>query len=591
MDYDLRIAGGTVVDGTGGEPRRADVAVKDGRIVAVAASLPGRAERTLDASGAIVTPGFCDIHCHYDGQVSWDADLMPSSVHGVTTCVMGNCGVGFAPVRAADRARLIELMEGVEDIPGSALAEGIRWGWESFPEYMTAIDYPHAIDFAAQVPHDALRVFVMGDRAIASEAATASEIAAMRALLRGAIEAGAVGFSTGRTDIHRSAKGAATPASEATSEELVGLAEGLAGLGHGVIQAVSDYDMEQSVDRFDAEFDLLERMAAASGGHALSVSLNQRDLAPQQWKSVLERVEKANAAGKPMRVQVAPRGIGVILGLDLTFHPFIGFPSYKRVAHLPLAERVAAMKAPEFRARLLGEKSEPMAGDGSPIPPLADKLLAFLDWIAFRVFRLGERPDYEPSQDASLGAEAQRRGVPAIEALYDAVIEEDGRQLLYFPIHNYTEGNLENVGTMLRHPLALPALSDGGAHVGTICDANFPTYLLSYWARDRASGRIPLERAVQMLAHDTARYLGLTDRGLCAPGQKADLNVIDFERLRLDRPRVVQDLPAGGKRLLQDANGYRATLVSGVVIAENGRLTGARPGRLARLGLSTGRPV
>ncbi len=589
MEYDLAIVGGTVVDGTGGEPRRADVAVKNGRIVAVGASLAGRAARSVDAAGAIVTPGFTDIHCHYDGQVSWDADLQPSSVHGVTTCVMGNCGVGFAPVRAADRARLIELMEGVEDIPGSALAEGIRWAWESFPEYLAAIDFPHAIDFAALVPHDALRVFVMGERAIASEPATPRDIAEMRALLRAALEAGAVGFSTGRSDVHRSAKGAATPASEASAEELVGLAAAFADLGHGVIQAVSDYDMEQSLERFDAEFDVLERMAAAAHGHALSISLNQRDLAPQQWQSVLARAERANAAGTPLRVQVAPRGIGVILGLDLTFHPFIGFPSYQRVAHLPLAERVAAMKQPDFRARLLGEQSQPLAGDGSPIPPLADKLLAWLDWIAFRVFRLGERPDYEPAGEASIGAESQRRGVPAIEALYDAIIEEDGRQLLYFPIHNYTEGNLDNVGAMLRHPLALPALSDGGAHVGTICDANFPTYLLTHWARDRTTGRIPLARAVQMLAHDTARYLGLADRGLCAPGQKADLNVIDFERLCLLRPRVVADLPAGGKRLLQDAEGYRATIVSGAVVAENGRLTGARPGRLVRVGSAGGR--
>ena len=588
MAYDLKIIHGTLVDGSGAAPRPADVGVSGGRLVDVGPALSGSATRIIDARGAIVTPGFCDLHCHYDGQVSWDADLAPSSVHGVTTCVMGNCGVGFAPVRARDRARLIELMEGVEDIPGTALAEGIRWDWESFPEYLSAIDFPHAIDFAAQVPHDALRVFVMGDRAVADEVASAEDVAAMSALLRSAIEAGAAGFSTGRTDIHRSAKGAATPASEASDEELIGLARAFHGLGHGVLQAVSDYDMEVAPDRFDAEFGLLERMAAASGGHPLSISLNQRDLAPEQWKSVLARAEKANAGGTTIRVQVAPRGIGIILGLGLTFHPFIGFPSYKRIAHLPLAERVAAMKQADFRARLLGEKSEPMAGDGSPIPPLADKLLGWLDFLAFRIFRLGEHPDYEPPIEASVGAEAQRRGVSAIEALYDAVIEEDGRQLLYFPIHNYTEGNLDNVRTMLTHPLALPALSDGGAHVGTICDANFPTFLLTHWVKGRAKGRIPLERAVQMLTHDTARYLGLGDRGLVAPGQKADLNVIDLDALRLLRPHVVQDLPAGGKRLLQDADGYRATIVSGEIIVENGRLTGALPGRLIRVGQARG---
>jgi len=585
--YDLVIRNGTLVDGSGAPPRRADVAVAAGRIAAVGAA-PGSAARTIDAEGAIVTPGFVDIHTHYDGQVSWDADLLPSSGHGVTTAIMGSCGVGFAPCRAADRDKLVELMEGVEDIPGTALSEGIRWAWESFPEYMDALDRaPHAVDFGVQVPHDALRVFVMGDRAIRGEAATDDDIAAMRAELRRALSAGAIGFSTGRSDNHRSRSGAATPAAEAGEKELVGLAAAFQGLGHGVLQAVSDFDMAVGPDRFDAEFDLLERMAEAAPGHAMSISLMERIQDPGQWRRVLARAERATARGVPIKVQVAPRGIGVLLGLTATFHPFMGFPSYKAIAHLPLDERVARMKDPAFRARLLGEKSERVAGDGSPVPPIADWLLGQIETISFRFFRLGERPDYEPAADRSLGAAARRRGVSALEEILDALLENEGHELLYFPIYNYAGMNLDAVGEMLGHPLALPGLSDGGAHVGTICDASFPTFLLQHWVRDRAARRIPVERAVQMLCHDTARHVGLADRGLVAEGLRADLNVIDLAALRLSRPRLVADLPAGGRRLLQDAEGYRATLVAGAVVAEGGKLTGARPGRLVRAGAAT----
>jgi N-acyl-D-aspartate/D-glutamate deacylase len=582
--FDLLITNGTLVDGTGAAPRRADVAVSGGRIAAVG-EIEGAARRVLDAEGALVTPGFVDLHTHYDGQVSWDEDLLPSSAHGVTTCVMGSCGVGFAPCRARDRERLVELMEGVEDIPGTALSEGIRWSWESFSDYMDALaKTPRAIDYAVQVPHDALRVYTMGERGVAGEAATDEDIAAMRAELRRALEAGAIGFSTGRSDNHRSRTGAPTPAAEASGRELAGLAAAFQGLSHGVLQAVSDFDMAVGPDRFDAEFDLLERMAEAAPGHTLSISLMQRDQEPGQWRRILARAEAATARGLPIKVQVAPRGIGVLLGLEATFHPFMGFPSYKAIAHLPLAARVAEMRKPEFRARLLGEKSERVAGDGSPIPPIADWLLAQIDRIAFRFFRLGERPDYEPAAAASLGASAQRRGVSALAEILDALLENEGRELLYFPIYNYAGMSLDAVREMLVHPLALPGLSDGGAHVGTICDASFPTFLLSHWTRDRAAGKIPIERAVQMLSHDTARHLGLGDRGVIAPGLRADLNVIDMSKLRLLRPRLVADLPAGGKRLLQDVEGYRATVVAGEVVAENGNLTGVRPGRLVRAG-------
>ncbi len=584
MAYDLKIRGGTIIDGTGAPRRTGDVGVKDGVIVAVG-DAPESAQRTVDAEGALVTPGFVDIHTHYDGQVSWDADLAPSSIHGVTTCVMGSCGVGFAPVRDTDHDRLIELMEGVEDIPGSALAEGLTWGWSTFPEYMDKIDaFPHAIDFAVQVPHDALRVFVMGERGAADEAATDDDLRAMQANVRAALEAGAVGFSTGRSDNHRSAKGEATPASEAAARELATIAGAFEGLGHGVLQAVSDFDMAVGPERFDPEFDIIESMARAGAGHRMSISLMQRDQAPDQWKRILARVEKANASGLDMRVQVAPRAIGVLLGLEATFQPFMGFPSYKAIAHLPLDERVKRMRDPELKARMLTEKSERVSGDGSPIPPIADHFLANLDLVAKRLYRLGEEPDYEPGPTDCLFAEAMATNRGMLDVLYDALLDQDGKALLYFPFYNYTELNLDNVRTMLDHPASLPGLSDGGAHVGTICDASFPTFLLTHWGRDRARGRFELERLVKMQTRDTARFIGFDDRGTIEVGQRADLNLIDFDRLKLHAPRMQRDLPAGGQRLLQFAEGYVSTYVAGTEIAKDGALTGERPGRLVRLG-------
>lgn len=584
MSYDLKIINGTIVDGTGAPGFRGNVAAKDGVIVEVGACA-GVAERVIDADGAIVTPGFTDVHSHFDGQASWDADLAPSCYHGVTTSVMGNCGVGFAPVRASDREALVRLMEGVEDIPGSALSEGIRWDWETFPQYMDALDAtPHTMDLCTQVTHDALRVYVMGERGILGQAATDDDIDTMRHFCRQALAAGAVGFSTGRTDNHRSADGRHTPAAEAATRELMGIASAFRGLEHGVLQAVSDFDMDQGPERFDAEFDVLENMARASGGHALSVSLMQRDQDPKQWRRIIERAERATMAGVPVRLQVAPRAIGVILGLEATFHPFIGFPSYKRIAHLPLGERVRLMSAPDFRDRLLAEKSENLAGDGSSIPPLADKLLQHLDFIMLRLFRMGEKPNYEPRITDCMHAEAKAKSLPALRVLYDALLDNGGKELLYFPLFNYIGFNLDQVAEMLAHPLALPGLSDAGAHVGTICDASFPTFLLGHWTRDRERGRLPLEHVVKMQAHDTARHIGLHDRGQIAVGQKADLNVIDMAELGLPRPEMRADLPAGGRRFVQRATGYRATLVSGQVIVENGELTGNRPGRLVRLG-------
>ncbi len=583
MTLDTKIVGGTLVDGSGAERFRGDIGIKDGKIVEVG-DVAGAADHVIDAEGAIVTPGFTDIHTHYDGQVSWDSDLAPSSIHGVTTVVMGSCGVGFAPVRPTDHERLVELMEGVEDIPGSALAEGLTWNWETFPQYMSAIDFPHAINFACHVPHDALRVYMMGDRAVANEVATDEDIANMRQAVVEALKAGAVGFSTGRSDNHRDAAGQATPASEANTRELVGIAKALEGFEHGVLQAVSDFDMAEGPDRFDTEFDVIERMAEAGGSHPTSVSLMQRTQDPDQWKRMIARAEAASKKGTTIRLQVGARGIGVMLGLEATFHPFMGFPSYRKIAHLPLAERVKQMRDPAFREQLLKEKSGKVAGDGSALPPLADVLLEKIDFVSLSVFQLGDDPNYEPKMEESLYYRAREKGITPLAAMYDAMLEKDGKELLYFPIYNYAEFNLDNVHTMLSHPLALPGLSDGGAHVGTICDASFPTFMLTHWARDRSSGRIPLERVVQMMTGDTSKFVCMHDRGLLKPGMRADINVIDMDKLRLERPHMVRDLPAGGQRLIQNAQGYRTTLVGGTAVTKDGKLTGEKPGRLVRVG-------
>ncbi len=584
MALDVIISGGTVLDGTGAEGRVADVGIAGGRIVEVG-RITQAAAQVIDADGALVTPGFIDLHTHYDGQATWDPELLPSSAHGVTTAVMGSCGVGFAPVRPTDHDRLVELMEGVEDIPGSALAEGLSWGFSSFPEYMDVLDgLPRTMDVMAQVPHDVLRYYVMGERGSAGADSSDDDIATMAALVREALLAGAVGFSTGRSDNHRTARGAYTPASDAPARELAAIGAAFRGLSFGVLQAVSDFDMNHSVARFDPEFDLLQGMVAASGGRPLSISLMQRDMASDQWKRILARAEAAVADGLDVRVQVAPRAIGVLLGLEASFHPFMGFPTYKAISQRPLAERVAAMRRPDVRAAILSEESEPVAGDGSPIPKMADDFLQALPLLSMRLFRLGDDCNYEPPLDQALGQQAIAQGRHVLEVLYDALLEDDGRALIYFPLFNYTDGNLDNVATMLRHPLALPGLSDGGAHVGTICDASFPSFLLSWWGRDRPEGLLPLSRLVAFQTGAVADFLGLRDRGRIAPGLRADLNVIDMERLRLRPPRLAIDLPAGGRRLLQDAEGYRATLVAGAIVSRDGALTGARPGRLLRMG-------
>ena len=578
--YDLLIQAATVVDGTGGAPRTADVGVRGGTIVDIG-QLGGSARETVQAEGAWLTPGFIDIHTHYDGQAHWDETFSPSIHHGVTTVVMGNCGVGFAPLHAGEQDRLISLMEGVEDLPGVALAEGIPFNWESFPQYLDALDArAHSLDFACLVPHDPLRMYVMGERAQAQERATPQDVAAMRALLREALQAGAIGFSTGRSDNHRTARGQETPASEADAAELTGLAGAFDGLGHGVVQVVSDFDLMRSPERFHPEFDLVEQLARAAG-RPLSMTWLQRDPGGAQYQAIAQRVEKAVADGLPLYLQTAARGIGVINGLDASFHPFMGFPGYKEVAHLPLAARAAALREPQRRARILAEKSERMAGDGSSVPPLVDILLARIDLIAARMFPLTDTPDYEPALSASMLARARGLGVAPLAALYDYFSEGDGNNLVYFPIFNYNQGDLSCVGEMLHHPRALLGLSDAGAHVGTVCDASFSTFMLTHWV---ARGHLALAQAVQMLTARNADYLGLQDRGRIAPGLRADFNLIDPARLALPKPQLLRDLPAGGKRFLQTAQGYLGTWVAGQCVQQAGAVTAARPGRLIRAG-------
>ncbi|MEY3713400.1 MAG: D-aminoacylase, partial [Pseudomonadota bacterium] len=514
--HDLVFEGATVIDGSGQTARTADVAIKDGVITDIG-KIGGSAQERIDAQGAWLTPGFVDIHTHFDGQASWDQTFSPSIHHGVSTVVFGNCGVGFAPLRSGDKQRavddLISLMEGVEDIPGAALAEGVSFDWQSFPEYMDALDrMPHSLDFLVQVPHDPLRMAIMGDRALAQELATPEEIEAMCRTLREALDAGAAGFSTGRTDNHRTTAGVATPASDADARELAALAAVFRSRDRGVVQLVSDFNLLHGPEGFDAEFDLVELMARESG-RPLSMTWLQRDPGGEQWRAIQARTEAAVARGLPLSLQAGARGIGVILGLDTTFHPFMGFPGYLEVAMLPLAERARALREPARKARILGEKSGRLSGDGTSVPPIVDLMLAKLDLISARMFPLltnGRRsPDYEPPITQSFYVVAKQRGCSAIEALYDYLVEGDGSNLVHFPIFNYNDGSLAIVGDMLRHPRALYGLSDSGAHVGTICDASTTTYLMTRWGHAIEDGGLGIERVIEMLSRRNARHMGL----------------------------------------------------------------------------------
>jgi N-acyl-D-aspartate/D-glutamate deacylase len=561
---DLVVRNGWVIDGSGGEPFRGDVAVVGG-VIAEVGAVSARGRDEIDASGLLVTPGFVDIHTHYDGQVTWDARVTPSSLHGVTTAVMGNCGVGFAPVQPVHHDMLIELMEGVEDIPGAALHEGLPWSWSSFPEYLEAIErMPHDIDVCAQVPHGALRVYVMGERGARREAATAGEIDEMSRLVEQAVAAGALGFTSSRTVQHRTSTGEPTPTLTAAEDELRGIAAGLRRAGAGVMEMISDFE------DLDREFELFCRMVE-DAGRPMTISLAQRDSAPDNWKVLLSRIEGAAARGLAMKGQVAVRPIGVLLGLECSLHPFVACPSYRAIAKLALAERVREMRDPELRRRILGETAQS-----------SNSTVRYIARSYHKLYRLGDPPDYEPDPETSALAQARRAGRPPGELAYDWLLEADGREILYFPLHNYAEHTLDAVRAMMAHRDTVSGLGDGGAHVGTICDASFPTHALTHWGRDRASGRFELPWLIKRQTSDTAAAVGLLDRGLVRPGMKADLNVIDFARLRMRRPYIVYDLPANGRRLMQKADGYVATVVSGAVTYREGEPTGALPGKLVR---------
>lgn len=564
-EHDLVIRGGFVVDGSGDPGREADIAIQDGKIVEVG-TINGSGADELDAKGKLVAPGFVDIHTHYDGQVTWGSALSPSSNHGVTTAIMGNCGVGFAPVRDHDHDRLIRLMEGVEDIPFPVLAEGLPWNWESFPDYLDSLsDKAFDIDFGAQLPHAALRVYVMGDRGANREDASEDDIAAMAQLAKSAVEAGALGFSTSRTLNHRTSDGQPTPTLTASETELTGIAMALGAAGKGVLQFVSDFNDPQK------EAAMLRRIVERSG-RPLSVSLAQADVSPEGWKHLLAEIESAAAAGLDMRAQVGPRPVGVLLGLELTLNPFSGHPVYQAIAKDPFEQRLQALRDPAFQQQLLND--EPDADN-----PFVKSILRNFG----KMFVLGDPPDYEPTEDKTVAAIARARGTTPEAVVLDLMLADDGRGMIYLPFLNYAQGSLDPVKAMLESPASLPGLSDGGAHVGMICDGSFPTTLLTHWSRDRTRGeKLPLEFLIQRQCRDTAAWVGLKDRGVLQRGYRADLNIIDYDRLKLHTPHIVHDLPAGGRRLMQHADGYEATLVAGEVIQRDGQATGARPGRLVR---------
>src|SRR5215469_1725170 len=561
---DIVIRGGTVADGRGGDLFEADVAIKDGRIVEVGkVSAKGREE--IDARGKLVTPGFVDVHTHYDGQVTWSQDITPSSQNGVTTAIMGNCGVGFAPCKPEDHRRLIQLMEGVEDIPEPVLSAGIPWSWESFPDYMEWLSKRNFdIDVGAQLPHAALRVYVMGERGARRDPSTPEDNATMAKLAAEAVRAGALGFSTSRTLNHRTSTGDFTPTLKAGEDELTAIAAAMQGSGPSVLQFVLD------LSTIHEDLPMMLRVAENTRC-PITFSITQNDKAPQRYRQTLAEINAAAARGLQITAQIAARPVGLLLGLELSRNPFQTHPSYKAIAHLPLAERLARLRQSEVRAAILRENAS-ATDDPLFFRPNYEK-----------IYLLGDPPDYEQPKENALGPKARRQGKRPEELAYDAMLSDQGRGMLYVPFLNYADGNLDATREMLTHPRSVPGLSDGGAHCGIICDASFPTYLLTHWTRDRSRGeKLSVPFVVAAQSRKTALSVGLSDRGLIARGYKADINVIDYDRLHLHPPMVHYDLPVGGRRLLQQVDGYDATIVSGVVTQRGGTPTGARPGRLVR---------
>jgi N-acyl-D-aspartate/D-glutamate deacylase len=566
MTYDLIIRNGTIVDGQGGEPYVGDVAVRDGVIEAVGSINGAAAEREIDATGLLVTPGFVDLHTHYDGQAIWSERMTPSSAHGVTTVVMGNCGVGFAPCRQEDHDVLVDVMAGVEDIPGVVMTDGLPWNWETFPEYLNALEAGRRdIDVAAYLPHSPLRVYVMGQRGADREPANADDLAKMRALAKEAIEIGALGFASSRLTIHKTESGSPIPSYDAAREEIEEIARGVVDGGGGLLQFVPDIPAGGYQHVLQTVFDVAEDVNLP-----VTFTMVVANSGDPTWPDAINMIEKANAAGGDVTAQLLPRPIGLIIGLQLTANPFVLYPSYQEIAHLPLAERVAEMRKPEVRARILADKP----GHGHPILYVAQ----MWDWI----FPLDDNPNYEPNPADSIGARARARGVNPMEEAYDRLLDDDGRAMLLVATSNLEHNSLNTVGELLHRDDVMLGLGDGGAHYGMICDASYSTFFLAHWARDRKSGRFTVAEAVRELTSVPARVAGLGDRGRIAVGYKADFNVIDHAALRLHKPVIAYDLPAGGRRLDQTAEGYVATVVSGQVIAENGVPTAARPGKLVR---------
>ena len=571
---DLIVRNGTLIDGTGAEPRPADVAIEDGAVVEVGSNL-GRAREEIDASDKLVVPGFVDVHTHYDGQATWDPLLTPSSWHGVTTLVMGNCGVGFAPVEPGREEYLIALMEGVEDIPGTALSEGMTWGWESFPEYLDVLEEQRRVlDIGTQVAHGPVRTYVMGERGARNEPATPEDIERMAAIVKQAIQAGALGFSTSRTLLHRAIDGEPVPGTFAAEDELFGIGRVLGELGMGLYELAPAGVMGEDLAAPDKEVAWMRKLSAEIG-RPVTFALTQHDLDKRQYQRVLELCSQAAEDGSRLRPQVASRP-GMLLIGHQTHHPFSSKPTYRKLARLPLSERVAKLRDPEIRRRILDEE----------IPEADPRIAAItrqMETSFHKIFPLGDPPDYEPPPEASIQSIAAREGRDPKEVLYDAMLELDGRQLLMLAMIGYSDGDLEAAREMLQHPHSAFGLGDGGAHCGSICDASMTTSLLSLWGRDRQRGpRLPLPWIVKKMTRDTAELYGLNDRGVIAPGKKGDLNVIDFERLQLELPVLAHDLPAGARRLVQRARGYDATIVSGEVTWRDGEHTGALPGRLVR---------